>query len=95
MTQDKMTIESLICPACHSDEVRRTQRKNKAEGFLKYVSIKTYRCNACYWRGYIRQNEDGAYSFMGFSDKTVELVWKCSMTMIIALIGIAVITRII
>ena len=30
-----------------------------------------------------------------FSDKTVELVWKCSITIIIALIGIVVITRII
>jgi len=95
MIQHEKTIESLICPACHSDEVRRTQRKNKAESFLKYVGIKTYRCSACYWRGYIRQKEDGSSSFMGFSDKTVELVWKCSITIIIALIGIVVITRII
>jgi len=39
MTQHEKAMESLICPACHSDEIRRTQRKNKAESFLKYVGI--------------------------------------------------------
>jgi hypothetical protein len=92
MIQHEKTMESLICPACHSDEgLRRTQRKNKAEGLLKFIGIKTYRCSACYWRGYIRQKRDGAYSYMGFSERTVELVWKCFITMIAAFIGLVVI----
>ena len=95
MIRHMKTMESIICPACSSGQrLRRTQRKNKAEGLLKVMGIKSYRCNACYWRGYIQQKEDGSFSFMGFSEKTVELVWKCSITMIIVVIGIAVLTRI-
>lgn len=96
MIKYKKTMEFLTCPTCHSDEgLHRSQRKNKAEGFLKVMGIKSYRCNSCYWMGYIQQKENGSFSLMGFSERTVELVWKCSITMIIALTGIIVITRII
>jgi hypothetical protein len=59
------------------------------------MGIKVYRCDACYWRGYVREDRKGSPSIMNLSEETVETAWKICIIIVLALAGIAVLIRII
>ncbi len=41
----------LVCPNCHSTNLRRSHSRNAGERFLKLFRRRPYRCKDCGWRG--------------------------------------------
>jgi len=46
----KSAVESIWCPACQSDHVRRARTGGIAEPFLAKLLIRPYRCKECDFR---------------------------------------------
>jgi hypothetical protein len=82
-------MASLTCPRCLSPKLRRSRTKDYIERALKSVGRKTYRCEECDWRGFVKR-KNGEIRYHEENDWTYKFV-KVFSSAALALIAILLI----
>lgn len=60
MKNDTGVQISSVCPKCGEFKLNRSRSRNIAEKSIKMIfPVKTYRCHACHWRGWLRNRKIG------------------------------------